>query len=320
MQEAVLIADSDGLVTEMNEAFTRLVGWSLDDGPLRPPYPWWPDPETSAEAFELRSQAQDALVHGDQLQGEFEIRHRDGRTIWVDAFGSSVEVPGRGRTAILKTLRDVTREHVALERRQAAARVGSDFATAEHLDQLVSIAVDGLHTLFDGDSTVQVDGAGTTQTFTASGPIATDSVPKQIAVRLTGTPLSEPVDASKPVDGILLLPQSAASGTRAWVQFAAPRIVSTDEQIVADLLAQAFALAVDRVLAIDELADRQANLERAIESHRAIGQAVGILVERHRVTPGQAFQQLRHASQDRNIRLREIAQRVIETGLDPDSA
>ncbi|HEY3544670.1 MAG TPA: ATP-binding protein [Propionicimonas sp.] len=320
MQEAVLIADSDGLVTEMNEAFTRLVGWSLDDGPLRPPYPWWPDPETSPEAFELRSQAQEALVKGDQLQGEFEIRHRDGRTIWVDAYGSSVEVPGRGRTAILKTLRDVTREHVALERRQAAARVGSDFATAEHLDQLVSIAVDGLHTLFDGDSTVQVDGAGTTQTFTASGPIATDSLPKQVAVRLTGTPLSEPVDASKPVDGILLLPQSAASGTRAWVQFAAPRIVSTDEQIVADLLAQAFALAVDRVLAVDELADRQANLERAIESHRAIGQAVGILVERHRITPGQAFQQLRHASQDRNIRLREIAQRVIETGLDPDSA
>ena len=320
MQEAVLIADSDGLVTEMNEAFTRLVGWSLADGPLRPPYPWWPDPETSPEAFELRSRAQEALVQGDQLQGEFEIRHRDGRTLWVHAHASSVELPERGRTAILKTLHDVTREHVALERRQAAARVGSDFATAEQLDQLVSIAVDGLHTLFDGDSTVQVDGPGTTQTFTASGPLATDSLPGQIAVRLTGTPLSEPVDASKPVDGILLLPQSATSGTRAWVQFAAPRIVSTDEQIVADLLAQAFALAVDRVLAIDELADRQANLERAIESHRAIGQAVGILVERHRVTPGQAFQQLRHASQDRNIRLRELAQRVIETGLDPDSA
>jgi hypothetical protein len=99
-----------------------------------------------------------------------------------------------------------------------------------------------------------------------------------------------------------------------------PRVVSTDEQIVADLLAQAFALAVDRVLAVGELTDRQANLERAIESHRAIGQAVGILVDRHRVTPGDAFQQLRRASQDRNIRLREIAQRVIETGLDPENA
>ncbi len=320
MQEAVLIADSDGLVTEMNDAFTRLVGWTMDDGPLRPPYPWWPDARTRPEAFDLRSKAQAALEQGNQLQGEFEIRHRDGRTLWVYAYGSAVEVPGRGRTAILKTIRDVTREHVALERRQAAARVAADLAAAEHLDQLVGIAVDGLHTLFDGDSTVQVDGAGTTQTFTASGPVATDSLPGHIAVRLAGTPLGDPVDTSRPVDGILLLPQSAASGTRAWVQFAAPRTVSTDEQIVADLLAQAFALAMDRVLAIDELADRQANLERAIDSHRAIGQAVGILVERHRITPGAAFQQLRQASQDRNIRLRELAQRVIETGQDPGSA
>jgi AmiR/NasT family two-component response regulator len=93
-----------------------------------------------------------------------------------------------------------------------------------------------------------------------------------------------------------------------------------DEQIVADLLAQGFALAVDRVLAVDELSDRQANLELAIESQRAIGQAVGIPVERHRTTAGQAFQRLRRASQDRNTRLRELAARVIETGQDPEDA
>ena len=320
MQDAVVICDNDGLVTEMNVAFSRLVGWQLSEGPFRPPYPWWPDKVEDPETFVRNSAAQSSVEAGARLEGEFQIRHRDGRPIWVYAHASAVEVPGRGRTAILKTMRDVTREHVALERRQATARVGSDFATAEHLDQLVSIAVDGLRTLFDGDSTVQVDGAGTTQSFTASGPVETGSLPEHIAVRLAGAPLGEPADSTKPVDGILLLPQSAASGTRAWVQFDAPREVSTDEQIVADLLAQAFALAIDRVLAVDELADRQANLERAIDSHRAIGQAVGILVERHRLTPGGAFQLLRRASQDRNIRLREIAQRVIETGLDPDNA
>ena len=72
--------------------------------------------------------------------------------------------------------------------------------------------------------------------------------------------------------------------------------------------------------AVGELADKQANLEKAIESHRMIGQAVGVLVERHRLTPSQAFQQLRRASQDRNVRLREIARRVLETGLDPSVA
>ncbi|MGV8908154.1 MAG: ATP-binding protein [Propionicimonas sp.] len=320
MQEAVTIADDDGLITEMNDAFTSLVGWRLEDGPFRPPYPWWPDSREDPETFDRNSRAQESVEAGNRVEGEYEIRHRNGRDVWVYVYASTVDVPGRGRTAILKTMRDVTRNHLAIERRQAAARVGADFAAATHLDQLVSIAVDGLHTLFDGDSTVQVDGAGRTQVFTASGPVEAGNVPAAITVRLAGEPLGEPVDLSRPVDGVLLLPQSVSSGTRAWVQFEAPRLLSTDEQIVADLLAQAFALAVDRVQAVGELSDRQANLERAIDSHRAIGQAVGILVERHRIPPSEAFQQLRGASQNRNIRLRELAQRVIETGLDPMNA
>jgi hypothetical protein len=96
--------------------------------------------------------------------------------------------------------------------------------------------------------------------------------------------------------------------------------VGADERIVGDLLAQAFALAVDRVVAAGAFADRAANLEVAIESHRHIGQAIGILVERHRVPPAEAFAMLKRASQDRNIKLRELASRVIETGAEPAQA
>jgi PAS domain S-box-containing protein len=318
LHEAVVISDSDGLVTEFNEAFGRLVGWTMAEGPFRPPYPWWPDPEAEPEAFERIAQANRELFAGGRLDGEFLLRHKDGRAVWASYVGSVVEVPGRGRTAVLKTLRDVTREHAARERRQEAARISADFAAAEALDHLVGIAVDGLHALFDGDSTVQVAGPGVVQTFTASGPIEVDLLPEAIALLLAGSG-DEPA-SDEPVAGILLVPPSASSGTRAWVQFGTPRVVSTDEQIVGDMLAQAFALAVDRVLAVGELADRQANLEKAIDSHRLIGQAVGILVERHRFTPGQAFQELRAASQRRNVRLRELAQRVLETGLDPADA
>lgn len=320
MHEAVVISDEDGLVTELNQAFTRMLGWTLSDGPFRPPYPWWPDPETSPEAFERMAAAHARTMADGLLEGEYELRHRSGRRVWTRYSGSVVDVPGRHSRAILKTLREVTREHAALERRQGVARVSAEFAAADQLDQLVGIAVDGLHLLFDGDSTVQVAGPGTVQTFTASGPIPDDELPETIAIRLAGVPLAEGADPHEPVDGILLVPQSATEGTRAWVQFGSPRVVTTDEQIVADMLAQAFALAVDRVAAVGELSDRQAHLERAIESHRLVGQAVGILVERHKVTPSRAFQVLRRASQDRNVRLREIAERVIRTGLDPNEA
>ena len=79
-----------------------------------------------------------------------------------------------------------------------------------------------------------------------------------------------------------------------------------------------FGLAIDRVVERQRSADKQANLEVAMESHRTVGQAVGILVERHRLLPSQAFDRLRKASQNRNLKLREVAVRVIETGADPE--
>ena len=110
------------------------------------------------------------------------------------------------------------------------------------------------------------------------------------------------------MSGLLISPQNhPSSECRVWVQFPRPRLVTTDERIVGDLLGQAFALAVDRVVAANTFADRETHMARAIESHRLIGQAIGILIERHRVTPAEAFTMLKKASQDRNIKLREIA-------------
>lgn len=56
------------------------------------------------------------------------------------------------------------------------------------------------------------------------------------------------------------------------------------------------------------------NLLSAIASHQEIGEAVGILIERHRVSENEAFAMLRKASQHHNIKLRELARRLVETG------
>ncbi len=321
LQEAVIISEQDGRVTELNDAFSRLVGWTLGDGPFYPPYPWWPDPETDPEAFEGISKAHHSISGDHLMTGEYQLRRRDGQTVWASYQGAAVHIPGEDRVVILKSLHDVTRERRARERRQAAAQVSAEFAAADDLAQVVAIAINGLRTLFDGDSTVQVAGPRGSQTFTATGPVAPHQVPENIAVRLAGEQVADDPDPTRqPVEGILLQAARDNRGARAWVQFGTPRLVSSDEQIAADLIAQAFALAVDRVVAMGELADRKAHLERAIQSHRLVGQAVGILVERHRLTPGDAFQRLQRASQDRNVKLRELAQRVIESGLDPKDA
>jgi hypothetical protein len=56
------------------------------------------------------------------------------------------------------------------------------------------------------------------------------------------------------------------------------------------------------------------NLHNGLSSRDVIGQAKGILMERLRITPDDAFDTLRRASQQLNIKLREIAERLAETG------
>ena len=56
------------------------------------------------------------------------------------------------------------------------------------------------------------------------------------------------------------------------------------------------------------------HLKRAVLSNRRIGMAMGILMERHRLTEEQAFDQLRDLSQHANVKLRDLAEQIIYTG------
>ena len=57
-------------------------------------------------------------------------------------------------------------------------------------------------------------------------------------------------------------------------------------------------------------------LHYTISSRQVIGQAVGILMERHRMSEARAFQFLARASQASNIRIRDLAQELVDTAED----
>jgi hypothetical protein len=61
--------------------------------------------------------------------------------------------------------------------------------------------------------------------------------------------------------------------------------------------------------------ERADNLERALQSNRDIGIAIGVLMSQHKVTREQAFDLLRIASQHTNRKLRDLALDVIDTGV-----
>jgi GAF domain-containing protein len=60
-------------------------------------------------------------------------------------------------------------------------------------------------------------------------------------------------------------------------------------------------------------ARNEATLSEALESRAVVGQAIGILMERHNLTDRAAFSVLRRYSQDYNVKLRTVAEQLLET-------
>jgi hypothetical protein len=76
---------------------------------------------------------------------------------------------------------------------------------------------------------------------------------------------------------------------------------------VAEAFAQHASLALGAVMERD-------NLNRAVAARHRVGLAQGILMTRRQLTPDQAFTLLKRRSQNTNVKLRTIAQTVIQTG------
>ena len=85
-----------------------------------------------------------------------------------------------------------------------------------------------------------------------------------------------------------------------------PHQFSTADLQVAHVLARHTAIALSRVRTCDDLS-------RAVDSRHLIGQAQGMLMERYNLDPDRSFEVLQRYSQDNNIKLRDVAQLVVQT-------
>jgi PAS domain S-box-containing protein len=321
IQEPLVVTDTDGRVVELNAAFTRAYGWSLADGPLTPPYPWWVSAEHLPDERQAAEHRMDLLRAGQPVMDDhYRVLRKGGGEAWVQMRSALVPASVEHAGFVIVVARDETRERESRMRRELAARIAVDLAAADDLESVLATAVTGFTVLFDGEVSLRVaPERGDTVVLSPRGRVRPDQLPHPVRQGLLGRASTE-VRAGEKREGLLLAPTSQRSDCRAWVQFDEPRLVPSDELIVGDLLAQALGQAVDRVVDRRDSAAKQEQLGQAIESHRLIGQAVGILIERHRTTPVEAFEMLRQASLNRNIKLREIATRVVESGEEPTTA
>ena len=94
-----------------------------------------------------------------------------------------------------------------------------------------------------------------------------------------------------------------------------PHAFTEDDLPAAEEVAGSVALGVDNADRMARTLEDVTNLRIAMKSRRTIEQAIGILMERHKVTADQAFAVLTKVSQNRNTKLRIVAEQLVTTGL-----
>jgi GAF domain-containing protein len=133
-------------------------------------------------------------------------------------------------------------------------------------------------------------------------------------------PLFGPAAADHGIRSVLALPLFA-DGTLGSLNLYAryPHAFGVIDRARGLLLAALAAMAFTSARSHDAGERREANLHAALATREVIGQAQGILIERERITADQAFDILRRASQHLNLKVRDIAQTLVDTGEDPDT-
>lgn len=178
-----------------------------------------------------------------------------------------------------------------------------------------------------------VDGEQGPETV-ATGPLAEAAEKAQQALHRS--------PAREAADGKALVHVADLAGERRWTDFTrAARDLGITAMIACDLgryqggravlsmygtapggfdavaVARADLLAAYAVLALNQSASVEA-LHAAVRSRQVIGEATGVLMERHRIDAAAAFAMLVTASQHANVKVRVLAEQVVLTGLDPD--
>jgi len=130
-----------------------------------------------------------------------------------------------------------------------------------------------------------------------------------------------PVATEGGVRSVLALPLLGADSSRGALNLYAyyPGAFGIIDRARGLILASLAALALSTAQSHSDEERRAANLRAAVATREIIGQAIGILMERERIPADQAFDVLRRASQHLKLKLREVAQTLVDTGESPDT-
>ncbi|WP_330229958.1 SpoIIE family protein phosphatase [Nocardia sp. NBC_00508] len=267
LQDGFFVADALGTIIEVNTAFGALTGYGAAEVPYPLPHPWsspegtrYPDLGTEAQRFVIP------------------IRHRDGRNVWLAVSTSALIKPEGNERIFVGTIRDVTAEHDAQARDQAASRLATAVGAATSVVEVLAVGLDELRRTVGAETAVvavwpsrnaapevYVSGAGA-DGASHNGADALDDRSRALLDRARRRPprslLAIP-DGAESSEGIVA-PLGETGDAAMWLRFAAARAISAADWTLFSLLIGHLSLAVQRARNFDQARATSLTLQRAM--------------------------------------------------------
>ncbi|CAL9342506.1 Sensor histidine kinase RcsC [Streptomyces sp. enrichment culture] len=266
LQDGFFVCDESGAVVEINTAFTEILGYGPEGLPYRPVHPWWPDEETDPEGHRLVGEAFGHLLNHPKGFYTLPLTHRDGHRLWASVTFNEAHDPDTGKRVIVGTLRDVTAEHYAVQRKDAQAALNMRLTQATSLPEALEGALAQLKELWRARRVVAVVPQGDPEpsmTATEAG-LRWQDLPAERRRRLTDW-LEEPALTPIVDDSGIGIATSHPDGPMAvWLDLGDGRPFTDEDQLLLSLLAGQLAQGLARAHQIDQQRETAIALQRAI--------------------------------------------------------
>jgi PAS domain S-box-containing protein len=269
LQEGFFVADHEGSVVEMNNAFADILGYPPQGMPYRWPHPWLVDKKTAGE--------QQARVRSDgSAEYETPVRHRDGHLVWVAVSINAVTGTDTDRDVFVGTIRDITAERAFAAREGAVLRLATAVAVAKSVAELLSITVDECRTSIDvqrvvavswpngdGEPTVEVAGEPSESTWRELDPWLRNTFQDaRHQLPLTAKTVDRPDNPGKARGLVAVL--SGSGDVALWLELRSPRWVSAEDRLLVTVLIGHLSLAMQHVRQFESARETSLTLQRAM--------------------------------------------------------
>jgi PAS domain S-box-containing protein len=269
LQEGFFVADADGTVVEINDAFAEITGYRAEGLPYRWRHPWVVDEQMAGEQLV-------ELAKTGNVAYETPIRHSDGHLAWVAISVNGVTEDGAEHGVYVGTIRDITGARASAVRDSVVVRLATAAGVARSVAEVLAILLEECRSAIDlrrvvtvmwpkndGDPAIQTAGEPADTTWRDLDPRLREALSDARHWRpLTVQPV-ESADSPGRACGILTV-LSGAGAVALWLEHNAPRRIDADDRLLVRALVGHLSLAMQHVQQFETAREASLTLQRAM--------------------------------------------------------